>query len=241
MNKSNQKKSLRDKVKEDIDRFLTDPKHMWFNERDLQMHLALFLKENKDYNVDVEYHIPVDFIKGEYPWSTKTISIDIMVSKGEEYVPIELKYKLKKLQNSVEITRCGKQCMKYDIVCDQGARDHGCYDFWKDVKRIELLKKNFQNVKGGIAILVTNDIGYKKMPKENVNYYNFRLNEQGGNRQSVTGELNWVIPGSKIVNKKKYSSFTLCGKYSTKWKQIAIKEDFLTETDKEFYCCITLV
>ena len=46
------------------------------------------------------------------------------------------------------------------ILKHQGATDLVCYNFWKDVRRLEVLKKKFKKVKSGLAVLVTNDRKY---------------------------------------------------------------------------------
>ena len=72
------------------------------------------------------------------------------------------------------------------LVTNQSAENEGRYDFWKDVKRIEILSKAFDNVIGGIAILVTNQENYKNS-NENFKYSNFNLSD------SKNGFLYWNI------------------------------------------------
>ena len=49
------------------------------------------------------------------------------------------------------------------------------YDFWKDVHRIELVRKRFKRVNGGLAVFVTNDVLYTKESKSSSNNYLFGM------------------------------------------------------------------
>ena len=85
-------------VKDDILKFFNQNNELFFNERDLQMHLALWLKESKNNydDVDIEYYVPQNELK-EYIWDNE-LRIDIVVKKEEEFLPIEIKYKTKKVE-----------------------------------------------------------------------------------------------------------------------------------------------
>lgn len=49
----------------DISAFLSTNDRLFFNERDLQMHLAVYLKETSHYDdVEVEYFIPSSVLQG---------------------------------------------------------------------------------------------------------------------------------------------------------------------------------
>lgn len=212
--------TLLEQVKQDIAVFFNRTPEFFFNERDFQMHLALYLHLTGNYDdIDVEYHVPRKFKDGMdtdyFSWDTKTLSIDIMVRKGYEFVPIELKYKLKGI--SCPIHRFGEYSSNsISIVTDQSAQDLGRYDFWKDVKRIELLKKHFSTVKGGFAVFLTNDMSYKRQPSQDVGYYAFRMNEN----DVISGELAWK-PGCSIS--KSHKEFNLTGRYSLSWTDFKAK------------------
>ena len=83
--------SLCNDVRKDIERFLKENTELLFNERDLQMHLAISLKnsENRYNDVDLEYHLPVGFNAGfdkaYKQWETEKPSIDIVVRRGQVY------------------------------------------------------------------------------------------------------------------------------------------------------------
>lgn len=59
-------------VKDDILKFFNQNNELFFNERDLQMHLALWLKESKNNydDVDIEYYVPQNELK-EYIWDNE--------------------------------------------------------------------------------------------------------------------------------------------------------------------------
>ena len=91
---------LIDLVRNDIKSFLTSNRELLFNERDFQMRLSLSLLASKHYDdVDLEYHLPIgqkpSFDREYERWETEKPSIDMVERRGEEYIPNELKYKLK--------------------------------------------------------------------------------------------------------------------------------------------------
>jgi hypothetical protein len=73
------KTTFTQQVLNDIHDFLNQNNKMFTNKRNLQMNLAVYLKATKQYDVEVEYHIPSDIIdtllpqsllirSGYYPW-----------------------------------------------------------------------------------------------------------------------------------------------------------------------------
>ena len=87
---------LIDVVKRDIMQYLAQSNgELLFNERDLQMHLALHLIRSGHYDdVDVEYYVPYEELDN-YVWKNE-LKLDILVCKDAEFLPVELKYKTKK-------------------------------------------------------------------------------------------------------------------------------------------------
>ena len=225
-------KNLLQNVKNDITDFLTKQKMFFFNERDLQVHLALYLSnlKDKDYKVHLEYHIPTSELNN-YPWTENNISIDLVVEKNGEYVPVELKYKTCSLQEGSKINRFGEPMCAKSIVKNQSAQDLGRYGFWKDVKRLELLQEKFKKkVVGGIAILLTNDIAYTTNPKkEDVKYYNFRMLDA----QPISGTLKWKEHGEDCeTTPQPFVNIELTNKYTPQW------EHYSSEIGVEMYFVI---
>ena len=221
--------NLLQSVKNDITDFLSKQKMFFFNERDLQVNLALYLSnlKDKDYKVHLEYHIPTSELNN-YPWTENNISIDLVVEKNGEYVPVELKYKTCSLPEGSKINRFGEPMCAKSIVKNQSAQDLGRYGFWKDVKRLELLKKKYEKkIAGGIVLFVTNDKSYTIQPqKESVGYYNFRMLDE----QPISGTLKWKEHGEDCeTNDQPYVDIALEKMYTPQWDQ------YSSEMSEEMY------
>ena len=143
--------TLIDLVRNDVCAFLESNEELLFNERDFQMHLATWLRNstNRYDDVDVEYYVPWQELQkvGKYVWESE-LRLDIVIKKDGEYCPVELKYKTKKVERKISLF---DEDLTDDVVVmkNQGAQDLGMYDFWKDVRRVELVRNRFQRVKGG--------------------------------------------------------------------------------------------
>ena len=152
----------------DVCKFLENNEELLFNERDFQMHLATWLRKSDNVydDVDVEYYVPNKELDN-YIWESE-LRLDIVVKKNDEYCPVELKYKTKKVER--KITRFDEM-LSDDVVVmkNQGAQDLGMYDFWKDVRRVELVRNRFTRVKGGLAVFLTNDEAYTKVGRPTSN------------------------------------------------------------------------
>lgn len=161
-------------VKGKLLQYIKNLDHFLFNEKDLQVYLSLKIMNDPDFKSKVklytEYHIPhnlnIDFDNDYAIWG-EVPSIDIVLEhKSEEnlkkFILIELKYKHTAV-GSTNFERFGKTLNnKVNLVTNQGAQNEGRYDFWKDVKRIELTTSHFENVIGGVAFFLTNDDRYSK-------------------------------------------------------------------------------
>lgn len=201
-------------VQNDIDAFLKNNGTLFFNERDLQVHLAIWLKNSAHaYDaVEVEYYIPYKIL-GNYIWENE-LRLDIVVRKDGEYLPVELKYKTKSVSKKLlrfdEEIRDEEGKDSFQVMKNQGAQDLGMYDFWKDVRRIELVRSRFGRVKTGLAVFVTNDSAYLKEPKSTSNNYLFSMKEGVHDRQK-----HWRNPDSTCA--KTHPGFTLEKEYEIKW------------------------
>jgi len=115
------KEEFLEKIRKDIKEFLKKNNELFFNERDLQVNLASFLKEQHYYdNVFLEYSLPASFIKNneenedeeveEKIGDEANVRIDIVVEKSDQFCPIELKYKTKLVGKEGDaIKRFGKK------------------------------------------------------------------------------------------------------------------------------------
>ena len=198
-------------VQKDVFAFLESYNELLFNERDFQMHLATWLRNSANHydDVDVEYYVPKTELEN-YIWDSE-LRLDIVVKKDGEYCPVELKYKTKKVER--QISRFDEMLDdKVVVMKNQGAQDLGMYDFWKDVRRVELVRNRFKNVKGGLAVFVTNDPFYTKASRPNSN--NYLLNMTEGKHSVVK---HWQNEDSACAKMKSYKSFEVEKEYSIKW------------------------
>ena len=204
-------RKLIDIVQQDIFAFLESNEELLFNERDFQMHLATWLRKSaNDYDdVDVEYYVPKSELPN-YVWDSE-LRLDIVVKKDGEYCPVELKYKTKKVER--QISRFDEMLDdKVVVMKNQGAQDLGMYDFWKDIRRIELVRNRFEKVKGGLAIFVTNDALYTKASRPESNNYLLNMNE---GKHSVI--KHWQNENSACAKMNSYKSFEVEKEYSINW------------------------
>lgn len=221
-------KTLTDIVHDDVMAFLDSNDELLFNERDFQMHLAIWLRNsgNRYDDVDVEYYVPWQELD-EYIWESE-LRLDVVVKKSGEYCLIELKYKTKKVER--QITRFDEFLDdKVIVMKNQGAQDLGIYDFWKDVRRVELVRNRFDRVKGGLAVFVTNDALYTKSCKPTSNNYLLNMNE--GNHSRIK---HWQNEKSACARMKAYKSFEVEREYNINWHQ-------RTVDSIDFYYCITVI
>ena len=218
---------LIDIVRNDVCAFLENNEELLFNERDFQMHLATWLRNsgNRYDDVDVEYYVPHQELDN-YVWDSE-LRLDIVVKKDGEYCPVELKYKTKKVER--KISRFDEELAGNVVVMkNQGAQDLGMYDFWKDVRRVELVRNRFERVKGSLAVFVTNDEFYTKGSKESSNNYLFNMS--AGKAHSK--QKHWANPESTCA--KTHPNFEVEREYSIEWRT--------REIDKVgfYYCIVTI-
>ena len=200
---------LINQVHVDVSRFLDTNNELLFNERDLQMHLATFLRQTGHYDdVDVEYYVPLSELKG-YIWNNE-LRMDVLVRNGEEFLPIELKYKTKTVRK--KLLRFGESVAEeVEVMKNQGAQDLGKYDFWKDVRRVELVRCRFGSIKNGLAVFVTNDPMYLQRGREKSNHIKFSMEEGSHGR-----EKHWLDEDSYCC--KTHPSFEVEKDYSIHWE-----------------------
>lgn len=207
-------KATIENIKSDIIDFLKTNKELLFNERDFQMHLATWLRNSpQSYDdVDVEYFIPYQSLDN-YVWKSE-LRLDIVVRKDSEYYPVELKYKTKAICQNLK--RFDEELEnKIMVVKNHGAQDLGMYDFWKDVRRIELIRSRFKAVKGGLAVFVTNDSHYLRGGKPTSNHINFSMTA-GPHSKSK----NWLRPNS--ISATTHPNFDVDKEYNISWDKCII-------------------
>ena len=201
--------ALIDVVRTDVKQFLDTNEELLFNERDFQMHLATCLRGTNHYDdVDVEYYVPLSELNG-YIWNNE-LRMDVLVRKGKEFLPIELKYKTKTVRK--KLFRLGESVAEaVEVMKNQGAQDLGMYDFWKDVRRIEIVRKRFKAIKSGLAVFVTNDPAYLKAGRDTSNHILFSMTE--GTHGT---EKHWLDKNSTCC--KTHPDFEVDKDYSIHWE-----------------------
>ena len=217
---------LIDIVRQDVFAFLKSNNKLLFNERDFQMHLAIWLRDsaNSYDNVDVEYYVPRSELEN-YVWDSE-LRLDIVVKKEGMYCPVELKYKTKKVER--QISRFDERMHdKVVVIKNQGAQDLGMYDFWKDVRRVELVCNRFERVKGGLAVFVTNDSLYTKASKPTSNNHLLNMDEGVHSRNK-----HWLKPESTCA--RTHPNIDVEQEYNIEWHSRDISgEPF-------HYCIVTI-
>lgn len=186
-------------------------------EQEIQIYLADYLnRKNLFDKVYLEYHIPSNSLVN-YPWKdSNNIYIDIVIVSGNKYYPVEIKYKT--ISQTMPLKLFGTSSTV--VLGHQGAQNIGCYDFWKDIKRLELFEENFENVEQGIMLFVTNDESYLQKPRNNkVGYAQFSIHENTVVESGQT--LDWNGDLSISVNRP---PIKLNNRYLLNWKKLNLKQ-----------------
>ena len=125
------------------------------------------------------------------------IRIDIVVEKNRQFCPIELKYKTKIVEKEVDVLESFGKEINAKLLKNQAALNIGRYSFWKDVKRLEMIKEYFKpNVIEGFCVFMTNDQGY--MNSTNGSSADFTMKA----KTLHTGELKWKESTAKSTKEK---------------------------------------
>lgn len=232
-------------IREYIINKLKENKEFLFNELDLQMFVARTLENvfKEGYRLHLEYRLPKKWNKGfdeDYARWGETPYFDIVLEKTGEnprFIAIELKYKLKevRLEKGVNFARFGiipyydsDEAEPITLVTNQSAENEGRYDFWKDVKRIELLASHFHSVQGGIALFLTNQGSYKETNSDNkYSPFNFTSPKTGFlhwyyktpicGKVETCGNCNLIPCGEQRKEQPKRYNETESGKWGTHW------------------------
>ncbi len=177
---------------------LKEKRALFFSEADLQLAMAMIIKEK----------YPNAKVWPEYsPEFNSKMHIDILVIIDGKWFPIELKYKTKGCKKSY-------QGETY-ILKNHGAKDVNCYLYLKDIQRIELIKKEVPYFREGYTLFFTNDMTYEKPPrKENCFYREFSLH-QGIKK---TGIMKWDENASEGTKRYCKDDIELQDEYEVKWR-----------------------
>jgi len=214
------KEEFLEKIRKDIKEFLSKDSKLFFNERDFQVNLASFLREQHYYdNVFLEYSLPASSLKDNREEEVEAnIRIDIVVEKSNQFCPIELKYKTKLAEGEGNIIERFGEEIETELLKNQAAQNINRYSFWKDIYRVERIKRNFSKVIAGFSIFMTNDESYKNTPKGASEPFTMEAGVQHSK------ELKWEEK-AKVADstKNKYPKIELEKEYTIgKWYDVTI-------------------
>lgn len=207
---------MRNQIIAIIKEALESRQEFFTREQEIQIYLADYLNGLKLFDhVYLEYHIPSNALTN-YPWKdSNNIYIDIVVSVGGRYYPIEIKYKT--VSQTLPLNVFGTPSPF--VLGHHGAKNIGCYDFWKDIKRLELFEEKFESVGQGIMLFVTNDESYLLKPRNNkVGYAQFSIHENRTIESRQT--LDWNGALSISLNRP---PINLKNSYYINWKKLNLK------------------
>lgn len=210
---------MRQVIKDQITLALQNGNDYYLRELDIQIYIANHLINTRLFDrVFLEYHIASEMVIN-FPWpETNNVYIDIVVEHNGIYYPIEIKYKT--VHQILPLNIFG---LNQNINLGQhGAQNIGCYDFWKDVKRIEIFEQTFQNVNRGLVLFVSNDLTYKNPPlNENVGYAQFSIHN---NRHIAENSfLNW---NGNLAVANRRPGFIVSYAYNIVWNILPIEQHY---------------
>ena len=187
---------------------------IFLDEDDFQGYLANYLIKSGKYDtVHLEYFVPEGALAG-YPWKPNDLYVDIVVERGGEYLPIELKYKTKKA--IVPLVRFGS-FVGFHVLSDHKAYPDNIYRIGKDVRRVELIRDRFSNVNNGLVVFLTNDPAYVPSPNNS--------------RKSALAGI-----GKRVDGVGENTTFSLSQSYDVSWWRDC--ERPLKMGGIDFYCTI---
>lgn len=212
---------MREVLRNQILTFLNNQTSFFHSEEEIKLLLGQHLIATGLYNnIFIEYNVNCNLLPN-YPWNNdKRLSIDIVVEQNNSFIPVEIKFKTKRQifpyhvfgsQVNVELT-------------NQKAQNEGCYSFWKDVKRMEILKERFNQEHIGFVLFISNDSLYQKQPRQNVQYEPFSIHQ---NRQVIGGTiLNWNATKKPIKETRqlKFPQITLTNDYTISWQDMNLTD-----------------
>lgn len=210
---------MRQTILEQISTALAASQKHFIREQDIQFYLYNHFLQSGFYdNVFYEYHIPGELMP-PYLWNdVHNIYIDIVLEKDKEFYPIEIKYKT--TREELPHLVFGQNVNV--LLGHHGAQNIGCYDFWKDVKRIEFFEEIFLFVKRGIVLFVSNDSSYIRPPRNlKIGYAPFSIHE-GRNVASGT-QLNWNGEGTTANGRP---GFGLNHSYLINWTKMPFQNHY---------------
>lgn len=176
---------------------LAQHRPLFHSERDFQHAFAWELHQLSP-QLDIRLEVPVRA-------DGSAIHLDLLGCLADDRIAIELKYKTRALEVSLN----GEEF----LLADQAAQDVGRYDFFKDLLRIEnFVRSGTRRI--GYAIFLTNDSAYWKAPAGlDHGYAGFAMNHG----RKVSGALAWGAKASEGTRRKRESELGINGTYELGW------------------------
>ncbi len=181
---------------------LSQERPIFHSEADFQHALAWQIQRAlPDCGVRLEYR----------PFADEAMYLDLWLFGAG--VALELKYATRKLDHS--------EAGEAFSLKDQSAHDVRRYDFLRDIERLERVAQ-LDHVRGGMAILLTNDAAYWKQPAGPPDTIDadFRLHE--GRR--IGGELAWSEKAGEGTTKGREEPIQLGRSYELSWRNYSAVE-----------------
>lgn len=210
---------MRNQIIQMINNALAGRTSYFTREQEIQIFLANLFESSEAFDrVFLEHHIPAGLIPA-YPWTdANNIYVDIVLQKDGRYYPIEIKFKTKHQIVPIEFFGNNHQVS----LGQHGAKNLGCYDFWKDIKRLELYEESFPNVEQGIMLFVTNDNSYLRQPLNmNTGYAQFSIHEQ--KRVHPNDTLDW---NGDLAIAENRPVIQLSRGYQLLWEEMQLENHF---------------
>ena len=156
---------------------------------------------------EIRSMVPHAELRLEYPPPhDPATAVDILVRVNKDVYPIELKYKTKSFSAKIngEVFHLKKH----------SAKDVGCYDFWKDVRRVEKLAAVLDEFSEGFVIMLTNDPTYWRPPaNSDAGYADFSIHTGA----VKTGEMTWAEHLSAGTTRGREQALVLENTYEIFW------------------------
>ena len=145
---------------------------IFHSEADFQFSLAWIIKE-----IYPDCEIRLEFV----PDFNTNLHLDILVILDGKWIPIELKYTTKKCIKTIND--------EVYVLKEQGAKDQVCYNYLKDIMRIEEFRDKTSKFIEGYTIKITSEMSYLKPPtKVNCTYAEFSI-EEGSIKTGCTNTI----------------------------------------------------
>lgn len=189
----------------EIMRQLSQWRPIFHSEADFQFSLAWIIKEKYP-----DCEIRLEFV----PEFNLNLHLDILVILDGKWIPIELKYTTKKCIKNIKD--------EIYVLKEQGAKDLGCYNYLKDIMRIEQFRDRADKFIEGYTIKITSEMTYlKESKKADCIYADFSIAEGS----IKTGLMNWASNTGSGTKKAAENPILLSGVYPIHWKNYSKIDD----------------